>query len=245
MKEPRRINVLIVDDDPIAREQARQDISFFVEETRIRTAGNSVEMMRILKTEPIDLAFLDMEMPDIDGFTIADYLTKTQPKTKYVFLTGHTELGAKSYEYEPLDFLCKPVNMIRLQKTFDRFDRDRVPSETRGQIALETPNGFVLIDPREVLYIARDNRKAVIHCTNGKYTVNNTLGELELMFGDYDLIRCHQSFLVALKHVMSAEKAGFGRTYQAVLDTGETVPVSRGQFADLKAQLTGRGIRFI
>lgn len=245
MKEPRNINVLIVDDDPVAREQARQNISFFVEEGGIRTAANSVEMMRILTTVPIDLAFLDMEMPDIDGFSIADYLTQTQPKTKYVFLTGHTELGAKSYEYEPMDFLCKPVNMIRLQKTFDRFDRGRTPAETGGQIALETANGFVLVDPREVLYIARDNRKAVIHCTGGNYTVNNTLAELELMFGDYDLFRCHQSFLVSLKHVASAEKAGFGRTFQAVLDNGENVPVSRGQFSELRAQLAGRGTRFI
>ena len=98
MPEMRKINVLVVDDDTVAREEARRAIAFYVEKDRIRTASNVEEMMRALNEGPVDLAFLDMEMPDTDGFSVADYLMKSQPHTKYVFLTGHTELGAKSYE---------------------------------------------------------------------------------------------------------------------------------------------------
>ncbi|MBR5947710.1 MAG: response regulator, partial [Clostridia bacterium] len=83
MNEQRKINVLIVDDDPVAAEAARSGSALFVDDKRIMTASDSVEMMRILTTTPIDLAFLDMEMPDTDGFTVADYLVKVQPKAKY------------------------------------------------------------------------------------------------------------------------------------------------------------------
>ena len=245
MNGQRKINVLIVDDDPVAMEAARSAAALFVDEKRILTASNSVEMMRILTTTPIDLAFLDMEMPDTDGFTVADYLVKVQPKAKFVFLTGHTELGAKSYEYEPMDFLVKPVSVMRLQKTFERFDRQRSSAPSAGRIAVETSMGFVMIAPDDILYISRDSRKAVIHIGKREYVVNNALTELELMFGDHDIIRCHQSFLVSLRHVARVEKSGLGRTFQAVLDNGEEVPVSREKFPVLKELIARKGTQFI
>ena len=244
MNEQRKINVLIVDDDPVAMEAARSSIALFVEEKRIMTASNAVEMMRKVTT-PVDLAFLDMEMQDTDGFTVADYLRKVQPKTKIVFLTGHTELGAKSYEYEPMDFLVKPVSVIRLQKTFERFDRLRSQSPSRGKIAVETSMGFVLVAPDDILYISRDSRKAVIHLKQHEYVVNSALSELELVFADHDIIRCHQSFLVSLAHVSRVEKSSLGRTFQAVLDNGEEVPVSREKFPVLKDLIARKGTRFM
>jgi DNA-binding LytR/AlgR family response regulator len=186
-----------------------------------------------------------MEMPDIDGFSVADYLKRVQPKTQYVFLTGHTELGAKSYEYEPLDFLCKPVNVMRMRMTFDRFDRLRTKTETHERIAVETTDGFEMIDPHEIRYISRDNRKAVIHCGEEDYTSVSTLGELEVMFGDYRLVRCHQSFLLSLDHVKSVQKSTFGRAYYAEIDTGEHVPVSRGKFQELRDTMEKKGTKFL
>ena len=242
MESKRTINVLIVDDDAVALAAARQNIGFYVEEEHIYQATNAVEMMRLLSTVPMDLAFLDMEMPDIDGFTIADYLAKVQPKTRYVFLTGHTELGAKSYEYDPIDFLCKPVNALRLMKTFERYDRLSGNCNTQEQIAVESGNGLVLIPPRDIRYISRDSRKTVIHCGETVHVVKMPLNELEMIFADYDLIRCHQSFLVALRHVVSAEKSPFGRTYTAVLDTGDKIPVSRNRFDYLWEKMTENGV---
>ena len=242
MTNKRAINVLIVDDDSVALAAARQNIGFYVEEERIYQATNAVEMMRLLSTVPMDLAFLDMEMPDIDGFTIADYLAKIQPKTKYVFLTGHTEMGAKSYEYDPIDFLCKPVNVLRLSKTFERYDRLAGSSTAQEQIAVESGNGLVLIQPQEIRYISRDSRKTIIHCGEKVHVVKMPLAELEMIFADYDLVRCHQSFLVALSHVVGVEKSVFGRTYTAVLDTEDKIPVSRGRFEELWGKMTENGV---
>jgi DNA-binding LytR/AlgR family response regulator len=192
----------------------------------------------------VELAFIDMEMPDIDGFSVADYLTRVQPKTQYVFLTGHTELGAKSYEYEPLDFLCKPVNVMRMRMTFDRFDRLNMKTQTHERIAVETTDGFEMIDPREIRYISRDNRKAVIHCATEDYTSVSALGELEVMFGEYQIVRCHQSFLLSLNYVKSVQKSTFGRAYYAEMDTGEHVPVSRGKYHELRDTMEKEGTKF-
>ena len=239
-------NILIIDDEPASMEQSRKMIALYVSENRIYTAANSVEVMRILQSVPVDLAFLDIEMPDNDGFTIAGYIQSTQPRAKYVFLTGHTELGAKSYDYEPLDFLCKPVNALRLQKTFQRFEKTRVRNpNAMEQIGIESTSGFVLISPAEIMYITRENRKAIIYCEENSYTARNSLDELELIFGEFDLFRCHQSYLVSLRHVTGVTQSDFGRTYWAILRNGQRVPVSRGKYAAMQEQMRGYGVQFL
>ena len=242
MESKRNINILVVDDDAASQELAVHNISFFSDEKRIYRASNAIEMMRIVAAVPIDLAFLDIELNDSDGFHVAEYLVNTQPAAKYVFLTGHTEMGAKSYEYDPIDFLCKPVNVLRLQKTFERFDRARAVQLPTEQIAVETNTDLVLISPTSILFVSRDKRKTIVHCLQQDYTVKSTLEELELMFADYRLVRCHQSFMIALDHVISTEKSSFGRTYIAVLDHGERIPVSRSKFPIIRDHLTRKGL---
>ena len=121
----KQIQVLIIDDEPVVLEESRRKIAVYVEEQGIYTASDSEKVMSILASTPVDLVFIDMQMPDTDGFAIASYIQSALPETRYVFLTGHAELGAKSYEYEPLDFLCKPLDVLRLQKTFERFEKSR------------------------------------------------------------------------------------------------------------------------
>ena len=241
-----RINVLIIDDDSISLEQSRQKLSVYVEAEKIYTAGNVVEVMGILQSIPMDLVFIDVEMPDADGFAIADYLASTQPKARYVFLTGHTEMGAKSYDYDPLDFLCKPVSVLRLGKTFERFKKSKTAGRNPGeQIAIESMSGFVLISPSDIWYITRENRKTIIYCQKESYVVKSSLDELELMFSDFDLFRCHQSYLVSLPRVTGVTQASFGRTYWAGLEDGRRVPVSRGKYAALRERLKAGGTCFL
>lgn len=239
-------NILIIDDEPVSMEQSRQMVSLYVDPDSIHTASNSVEVMRILQSVPIDLAFVDIEMPDNDGFTIAGYIQSAQPKASYVFLTGHTELGAKSYDYEPLDFLCKPLNALRLQKTFQRFEKSRPRSRALlEQIAVESASGFVLVSPAEIIYITRESRKTVLYCQKQRYTVKTSLDELELIFSDYDLFRCHQSYLISLHQVAGVTHSDFGRTYWAVLKSGQRIPVSRGKYAAIQEKLRENGVQFL
>lgn len=239
-------NILIIDDQADSMDQSRRMVALYAAPERIYTAANSVEVTRILRSVPIDLAFVDIEMPDNDGFTIAGYIQSVQPKASYVFLTGHTELGAMSYDYEPLDFLCKPINALRLEKTFQRFERSRARNRSvLEQIAIEGTAGFVLLSPAEIRYATRENRKTVVCCERERYTVKSSLDELELIFSEFDLFRCHQSYLVSLGRVASVAQSDFGRTYWAVLRDGQRIPVSRGKYPAMQERLRERGVQFL
>lgn len=242
----KKLKILLIDDEIESLEASRAKLAMYVSEENILTAVNAVEVLRIMNSEPIDLAFVDVEMPETDGFTIACYIRESQPRTQVVFLTGHVELGAKSYDYEPLDFLSKPLDVLRLKRTFEKYERAAGTRDgKREQLALEGANGFMIVSPAEILYIAHVNRKNVLHLENETREVRASLEQLELLLGEYGFFRCHQSFIVPLRQIRSVSQFDFGRTFTAYLFCGEDLPVSRGKFPLLCRELKQKGIRFV
>ena len=240
------LHVLLLDDEPVSLEHSKAALCSFVPEANIFGAHSAVEAMGILKEQSIEMAFLDLEMPDTDGFSVAEYIHSAYPQIKVVFLTGHVEMGAKSFDYEPFDFLGKPVDVMRLQKTLKRYEA--AMSDAGGKkelVAVDTGTGLVLLQPEDIVYIAKEHRRTVIHCAGKNYTVQYSLEEMERIFGDYGLFRTHQSFLVPLSKIVSVQLADFGKTYTVRLVDGSQVPMSRIQYSKLRGHLTARGIRIL
>ena len=238
--------VLILDDEPEALAQSQRAMEEFVPKERILTARSAAEVRCILSEASVQLMFIDVEMPGTDGFSVADYVRRTYPEIACVFLTGHTELGAKSYDYEALDFLSKPIDLFRLEKTLERYQRKRggEPKEN-GRVAIETSRGFVLIAPEEIRYIAKEHRKTVIHLKNETYKVAYSLEEIEAIFGEYQILRIHNSVLAPLFRIVRVEQVDYGNTYYAMLDDGTSIAVSRSGYARLREHLSARGIQFM
>lgn len=240
------VKVLILDDEPAVLEQSRIAVANFVSEGNIICSSSAIETMRIIETQPVDLVFIDVEMPDTNGFSVADYIASVNSKIKYVFLTGHSELAAQSYDYEPLDFLSKPIDILRLRKTFERYEASFVNKDfSKERIAVDTSAGFVLLSPSEISYISKENRKTLIHCTNKTYSVQYSLDEMEMIFRNFGLLRVHQSYLAPLARIVSVMPADFGKTYWAKLKDGNKVPVSQKRYPQLREHLSSRGIRFL
>lgn len=240
------IKVLIVDDDAAVIQQSKSAIAGFVQEKNIICATSAIETIKIVETQKVDLAFIDVEMPDTNGFLISDYIRSARLQIKYVFLTGHVELGAKSYDYEPLDFLSKPIDIVRLKKTFEKYESSLSFKDfSENFVAVETNAGFMLISPSDISYIAKENRRTLIYCTDKTYSVKYSLDELEVIFSDYDMFRTHQSYLVSIRKLAGVFPTDFGRTYFAKLNDGGSVPVSRYKYAKLREHLSSRGIRFM
>ena len=242
------VTVLIVDDDAGSLRLSRSSMEHLIDPARIRTAQSAAEAIDILEHQKIDLVFLDIDMPDTSGFTIADYIRRSQPQTAYVFLTGYVDFAARSYDYEPLDFLTKPIDLPRLQKTLARYEaRSQQPRDySRERIAVDTSMGFVLLSPSEISYVNKEQRTVKLHCRSGEeYVVRHSLDELESIFSDADFFRIHQSNLVPLSNIVSVRPSRFGKTYEAVLSDQTCLPVSRDKYQKLRSFLTSRGIQFI
>ncbi len=237
--------VLLVDDQPIAAEDSIAALKHYVSQERILYTADAMQAMQIIDTKPIDLVFLDIEMPETSGFSVAAYIEEKHKNLPYVFLTGHANFALESYEYEPIDFLTKPVELSRLEKTFERLGKKSTLLNA-GRVAVRSGQDYVLVDPKEVRYICKEKRKMWIHLKdNREYQIASTLDELENIFEDYGFFRCHQSFLIPLGNVRQVNASKFGQTYETQLDDGTVIPVSRSKHAKLKEALELLGIPFI
>lgn len=241
--------VLIVDDDAPSLNMSRKAMEALLPAENIRCASTAAETIAILGEGQVDLVFLDIDMPDTSGFSIAEYLGKNCPQVKFVFLTGYVDFAARSYDYEPLDFLTKPIDLMRLRKTLERYELRSQPSATLPaceRIAIDTNDGFTLVYPAEIAYIGKEHRVLMLHCLNGnQFVVRHSLDELESIFSDFGFFRIHQSYLVPLNNITSVRPARFGRTYEAMLGEGVCLPVSRDKYQKLRSFLTSRGVQFI
>lgn len=242
------LNILIVDDDENSLHLSRSAMETLADPARIHCAKTAAETIAILDRESIDLAFLDIDMPDTSGFSVADYLRQNYPQVKYVFLTGYVDFAARSYDYEPMDFLTKPIDLMRLRKTLDRYEsrRQQLLDRSHERIAVDTSIGFVLLSPAEISYIGKERRIVKLCCINGEtYVVRHSLDELESIFSDFGFFRIHQSCLAPLNNIISVQPSRFGNTYEAVLTDQTRLPVSRDKYQKFRSFLASRGIPFI
>lgn len=236
--------VLLVDDQPLAAEDSIAALKYYVTGEQILYVENASAARKALKEQPVSLVFLDIEMPDMSGFTLAAYIEENHKGLPYVFLTGHADFAAESYEYEPVDFLTKPVDTARLGKTFDRLEKRT--STSAGKVAVRTGQDYVLVAPGEISYICKEKRKVWIRLKDKReYQAAMSLDELEQIFCDYSFFRCHQSFLIPLGDIRQVSASMFGQTYEAVINGDTVVPVSRSKYAKLKEELKLLGVPFV
>ena len=237
--------VLLVDDARAAAEDSIAALKHFVTEDQIVYTASVEGAKALLSTEPVTLVFIDIEMPGESGFDLAGYLQEHHRGLPYVFLTGHADFALEGYDYEPLDFLTKPVDIPRMERTFERLE-DRAPDFDGGKLAVRCGGDYIMVSPREIAYICKEKRKVWIQRKDGeRYQVAASLDELERIFTDYGFFRCHQSFLIPLSDVKEIQASKFGQTYEVSLKTGHQVPVSRGKYARLKEELERTGILFV
>jgi two-component system LytT family response regulator len=188
---------------------------------------------------------LDIELADTTGFEIAEYIESSHKGIPYVFLTGFASYAIDGYKYEPLDFLTKPIDFMRLRKVFKKLDESKKEA-VFDKIVINTDDGFALFAPNEILYIEKSSRKNILHTVDGrKYVINYTLNEVENMLKGYGFFRCHQSFLIYTGNVTEIKSTEFGRTHVAVMAGKETVPVSRAKYLILKEKLQSSGAVFM
>ncbi len=236
--------VLLVDDQPIAAEDSIAALKHYVSEAQIIYAEDVSKAMQVLGTRNVSLVFLDIEMPGMSGFSLAACLEEKHKEIPYVFLTGHADFAVESYEYEPVDFLTKPVDVDRLGKTFERVEKRNMPGN--GKVAIRTGQDYTLFEPKEICYICKEKRKVFIRLKDGKeYQAAQSLDELERIFIDYGFFRCHQSFLIPLGDICQVGSSMFGQTYEASLGEKIIVPVSRSKYTKLKDELQFLGIPFV
>ena len=202
-----RLRCIIVDDDELSRSILEDLVNDTDELDLIKSCEDPVEAFKIIKDEHIDLAFLDIEMPKMDGM---EMLRNLNPLPQIIFVTAHTEYAVESYEYDVTDFIQKPISAARFLKAVDkainRFEEKRANiTEKDKTIFIKTDSKLVQINTEDILYVEALGNYMRLYTTGGKYTILSTMKDIAAKLSSDDFVRVHRSFIVRLDKIETIE----------------------------------------
>ena len=190
-------------------------------------------------------------MKDVSGFDLARHIQSAYPKLLIVFLTGHVDCALDGYEFNPLDFLIKPVNPLRLEKVLlqaeELLGKREKKASSAVRIGLQVNGGLEIIQVDSILYIEKQGRRVYLVPASGpRYQSYDSLQKLQGIFELYGFFRCHQSFLVRLDAIRGV-RLDESRSFHKILLFGaeDQIPLSRGKYPELRERLADRGLTIL
>ena len=183
------------------------------------------------RDKPYDLVFLDIEMPEVDGITLAKKLRSLSDKVYIVFLTSHIEYALEGYEVNALRYLTKPVNIDKLKEVI-KYVQDRETSAR--QIIIKEDGEKIVIDVNDVIYMEAMNQNVRIVTVSGEHTIRYNIGDFEEQLKNDGFYRIHRGYLISLAKVKKLSKG------DVIMELGKdeiSLPVSRSNLKSLKDAL--------
>jgi two-component system, LytTR family, response regulator len=238
------ITVLIADDEPAARRGVRQLLAAFPEFTVVSECRDGREVLAALDAVTPDVIFLDIQMPEIDGFEVIRRRTPARMPA-IVFLTAYDQFAIRAFEAEAHDYLVKPVSEARFAATIKRLLKRLASGDgasIRDQaIVVSSARGATVLRLREIDWIEAADNYARLWVGGRSYLLRESLGDLEKRVGAHGFVRAHRRALVRVGGVRvlreEERRSAPGSTpgLVAVLACGTQVPVSRRRRAAFSA----------
>lgn len=183
------------------------------------------ELLKSYKFRAYDIVFLDIEMPGMDGITIARKIREVDEDACIVFLTGHVEYAIKGYEVNALRYLTKPAEEDKVREVVEHMLKKR--DEIRS-IWVHTADGDMRIKLGDIFFFEAQNQNVVINTAEESFSVRGNISDYEKKLASDGFFRTHRGYLISLDKVYKVtDKA-------VILEDGTKLPVSRNKEALLK-----------
>lgn len=193
------MNCIIVDDDPIWLKTLEEFVGKSASLTLVGSFSDSLSARNLLMSRrDIDLIFLDILMPEMDGF---DFLSSLENPPYIIFVSGSEEHAYKAYNYNGVDYLLKPITYPRFCRAVEKIMKyyaPRIVSPNVGEeeIFIKKASSLVRLKLKEILYVeALENYVSVI-TRDEKYTIHFTMRAIEQQLPSGLFVRIHRSYLV-------------------------------------------------
>jgi len=247
------IRAVIVDDEPLARRRIRSLLVEAEDVEVIAECANGKEAIQAIEESPPDLLFLDIQMPELDGFDVLQAIGVGHVPV-VIFVTAYDQFALRAFEAHALDYLLKPFDDERfeaaLQRARERIrqqqggDLDRrlraLLEEVRGdrgylqRLAVPTGHRSVFIRTEEIDWIEAERNYIRLHVGGRAYLLRESLSRIESALDPATFCRIHRSTIVNIDRIQAVE-ALFGGAYLVVLHDGTKLTSGRGYRRNLHA----------
>jgi two-component system LytT family response regulator len=240
-----RIRALIVDDEPLAREGVRELLKQAPDIEILGECGDGFQAIEAIEAKKPDLVFLDVQMPELDGFDVLEALDSRQLPA-IIFVTAYDNYALQAFSVHAIDYLLKPLDPERFRVALDRARREAALREThqanenllallhtlkgnkqfRTRLIVRSPGRVSIVNTIDVDWIGAEDDYACLHTQGRKHLLRETMNALEQQLNPEQFIRIHRSTIVNIERIKELRPLFHGE-YAVVLSDGTKLTASR------------------
>jgi two-component system, LytTR family, response regulator len=238
------IRTIVVDDEPLARSNLTVLLRGDEDTELVGECGSGQEALAEIRDKRPDLVFLDVQMPECDGFDVLELLGADQPPT-IIFVTAYDQYALRAFEAGALDYLLKPFDNARFQRALERakerIARGRHQKKPDGErrtdrLAVKSAGQVVFVKISEIDWIEAADYYAGLHVGAKTHLLRRSMADLEQELDPNIFCRIHRSTIVNLERVRGLKLNSEGE-YEVVLDNGARLRMSRRHSRQVQARL--------
>lgn len=242
------LKIVIVDDENDALEALEWKLNRYIEDVKVIKCNSPIQSINIIDTVEPDIVFLDIQMPEMDGFTLLENLTNR--KFNLIFTTAHDEFALKAIKVSAIDYLLKPVDKDELIAAISKIQEKKkgelledklqlllgnVDDVNSDKINISADGKVYILEKEDVIMLKSDKSYTTLYLTNDQQiVVSKTLKEVEKKFQFPQFFRVHNSYLINLTHVKEYLK-GLGG--ELIMSNGLSASISRNKKSELFKKL--------
>ena len=236
------MKIAVIDDERPARSELKHQILEILPEVEISEADSGISALKLFEKESFDILFLDINLNDMEGTTLAAAVQRMMPAAKIIFATAYSDYAVKAFELGVDNYILKPFSPERLKNVLDRcisaMGSESLPASTPTRMPIHTSRKTIFLDISQIAYIETSGRCCTIHTFCGDFTENLLFGEYERKLAPCGFFRIHKSYLIQLDYV--TELFPWASNSLALKIQGfenQILPVSREKVCQLKQLL--------
>jgi two-component system, LytTR family, response regulator len=245
----RKIGVLIVDDEELARQLLREMLQAHPEMQILAECANGFEAVKAVAEHKPDLILLDVQMPKLTGFDVLELIE--DENVAVIFVTAYDQYAMRAFEVHAVDYLLKPVGQERFEAALARA-KDRIgekrppapqiaaaarpPQQFLRRIVVKDGTRVTLIPVAKLDYVEAQDDYIALASQGAKHLKQQTIASVEAGLDPARFVRIHRSYIVNFERVSRIEPYGKDSRL-AILNDGTRLPVSRTGYTRLKALL--------
>lgn len=250
------IKAIIVEDEPLAMEELLYIIHKHSQLDVVATFEDGLDAFKYLQTQQVDVVFLDINVPSIDGMLLARNIHQFAVKPKVIFTTAHKDFAAEAFEIEAFDYILKPFNEARIQSVLTKLESltngaevtaPPLPTVTPSHSANAANNAskstkvnltkgerIFVTDVDAIYYVAADEKLTHVFTKDDEYVLSMAISEFVEKLPPQQFFRSHRSYCINLNQIQEIIP-WYNSTYMVKLFDIETkIPVSRSKMKEFR-----------
>jgi two-component system LytT family response regulator len=203
------VRCLVVDDKPLALDILTDYIGKVPFLHLVDATTNPLDALMRVAEAPVDLIFLDIQMPELTGL---QFLTALNGRSRVILTTAYAEYALDGFEHDVVDYLLKPISFERFYRAVLKVQHllrpsHDVPPEPRSYLFIRSEHRMQRVDLAEIVYAEGLQNYTILHTVTEKVIARQTFSSLESSLPSSDFVRVHKSFIVALAHIATVERS--------------------------------------